>query len=420
MIDWSREINSAQALKHRQVKHFGYEFRYDNNRVDASKPLSSKIPPVCSVIFQKLSERYANPCIPSTAPDQLTVNKYEPGQGRISLRFWLRSTDRTICHRNPAARRHPQRISGPNRRFIGGWRRCHGLDQARRRWIRGVKAGISAGSETIADDNERRKSIRLDARNHPKKTRHRSERRRAFDVQKPDDSHLIHFSMVFEMNFDSNRHLITSFYRLKHDPCACSYPSLCDSQKDKCKTESSDSRIEAPSDLEQQNVHKVYNEIANHFSETRHSPWPQVEEFVCSFAPGSVLVDIGCGNGKYLSLNSNIAKVLTLKPIIVSEFLERCFLPFSDWLRSERRSAEGLPRASISSLPVRLSRSSAALALGRWSDKHRRYPPLGLGRASIASSEGNSARLATSRASVDIRVGEEPSSEDHVELPTAK
>lgn len=83
LIDWSREINSAQTLKHRQVKHFGYEFRYDNNRVDASKPLSSKIPPVCSVLFQKLSERYANPCIPSTAPDQLTVNKYEPGQGRI-------------------------------------------------------------------------------------------------------------------------------------------------------------------------------------------------------------------------------------------------------------------------------------------------------------------------------------------------
>lgn len=64
-----------------------------------------------------------------------------------------------------------------------------------------------------------------------------------------------------------------------------------------------------PSKLEEENVHKVYNEIANHFSETRHSPWPRVEQFLKSFELGSVLVDIGCGNGKYLSLNENIAKV---------------------------------------------------------------------------------------------------------------
>lgn len=82
---------------------------------------------------------------------------------------------------------------------------------------------------------------------------------------------------------------------------------MCDSQKDKCN--SSTKSEYSPSELELKNVHKVYNEIANHFSETRHSPWPHVEEFVCSFPDGSVLVDIGCGNGKYLGLNPSIAKV---------------------------------------------------------------------------------------------------------------
>lgn len=85
---------------------------------------------------------------------------------------------------------------------------------------------------------------------------------------------------------------------------------MCDSQKDNCdKMDKTSSTISSPSQLEIQNVHKVYNEIANHFSETRHSPWPHVEEFVCSFDAGSILIDIGCGNGKYLGLNSNIAKV---------------------------------------------------------------------------------------------------------------
>lgn len=67
--------------------------------------------------------------------------------------------------------------------------------------------------------------------------------------------------------------------------------------------------LENPSLCELENVHKVYNEIANHFSETRHSPWPRVNEFIQQFEMGSVLVDIGCGNGKYLPSNRNIFEV---------------------------------------------------------------------------------------------------------------
>ena len=39
-----------QQLKHRRVKHFGYEFRYDTNTVDKDKPLDTSIPKICKTI----------------------------------------------------------------------------------------------------------------------------------------------------------------------------------------------------------------------------------------------------------------------------------------------------------------------------------------------------------------------------------
>lgn len=57
---------------------------------------------------------------------------------------------------------------------------------------------------------------------------------------------------------------------------------------------------------EEEYVHKVYNEIAGHFSETRYKPWPIVTEFLESRQVGSVGIDVGCGNGKYLNVNPQI------------------------------------------------------------------------------------------------------------------
>ncbi|KAJ5199579.1 Methyltransferase type 11 [Penicillium cf. griseofulvum] len=57
---------------------------------------------------------------------------------------------------------------------------------------------------------------------------------------------------------------------------------------------------------EQQNVHEVYQEIAQHFSATRYKPWPIVERFLTSLAPGTVGIDVGCGNGKNLMVNRDV------------------------------------------------------------------------------------------------------------------
>lgn len=57
---------------------------------------------------------------------------------------------------------------------------------------------------------------------------------------------------------------------------------------------------------EEKYVHTVYNEIATHFSQTRYKPWPIVEKFLKSRLKFSLGLDVGCGNGKYISVNPEL------------------------------------------------------------------------------------------------------------------
>lgn len=61
----------------------------------------------------------------------------------------------------------------------------------------------------------------------------------------------------------------------------------------------------ATPDIERKYVHHVYDAIAPHFSATRFAKWPKVATFLNSLSPGSVILDAGCGNGKYLGFNPN-------------------------------------------------------------------------------------------------------------------
>ncbi|KAI1418141.1 S-adenosyl-L-methionine-dependent methyltransferase [Hypoxylon sp. FL1857] len=62
----------------------------------------------------------------------------------------------------------------------------------------------------------------------------------------------------------------------------------------------------AAESYEEQHVHSVYESIASHFSSTRYKPWPFVATFLASLLPGSVGLDVGCGNGKYLDVNPDV------------------------------------------------------------------------------------------------------------------
>lgn len=247
------------------MKHFGYEFLYGTNNVDISKPLSLKIPIECDVLWPRLKTKVPQlQLFPN--PEQLTVNVYQPGQGipphvdthsaflepicSLSL-----SSDVTMEFRQPTTGSHvsvalPRRsmliISGESRY---GW--THGITP------RKFDIVNSANGLTVAKRNIR---------------------------------------------------LSFTFRWLQSTPCNCRFPGLCDTAKKAEETRKS-LVVGNPAQLEIDSVHRVYDEIATHFSETRHSPWPQVEMFVRSLGEGAVLADIGCGNGKYLVADDKLCKV---------------------------------------------------------------------------------------------------------------
>jgi tRNA (uracil-5-)-methyltransferase TRM9 len=50
--------------------------------------------------------------------------------------------------------------------------------------------------------------------------------------------------------------------------------------------------------MNETHVHKVYESIAGHFSDTRYNIWPCIARFLDSLSSCSLVGDIGCGNGK--------------------------------------------------------------------------------------------------------------------------
>lgn len=61
--------------------------------------------------------------------------------------------------------------------------------------------------------------------------------------------------------------------------------------------------VQSTPEIEKKYVHRVYDAIAPHFSSTRFAKWPKVATFLNSLPSGSLVLDAGCGNGKYLGLN---------------------------------------------------------------------------------------------------------------------
>lgn len=91
------------------------------------------------------------------------------------------------------------------------------------------------------------------------------------------------------------------------DECNCKFFSQCDTYKSNSNKNSTiliGNKINESSeitDIEKRHVYAVYERIAPHFSHTRYKPWPKVVEFLNSLDKFSLVGDIGCGNGKYLS-----------------------------------------------------------------------------------------------------------------------
>uniref|UniRef100_A0A182Y9F9 Fe2OG dioxygenase domain-containing protein n=1 Tax=Anopheles stephensi TaxID=30069 RepID=A0A182Y9F9_ANOST len=252
------DLQFKKTLKHRKVKHFGYEFVYGTNNVDKTKPLERKIPAVCDELWKRLQNLH--PELRWHVPDQLTVNHYDPGQGipphvdthsafddpilslslgsDVVMEFKQPSSGKQVCVDLPA---RSLLIMGGESRY--DW--THGITPRKMDTVPASNGGLTV----------RKRKLRV--------------------------------SLTFRRLLPGER-------------CGCPFPSLCDTAQQSAEKQTSLLECHA-AQVEAQNVHRVYNEIAKHFSDTRHSPWPRVEAFVRSLPAGAVLLDVGCGNGKYLA-----------------------------------------------------------------------------------------------------------------------
>lgn len=59
-------------------------------------------------------------------------------------------------------------------------------------------------------------------------------------------------------------------------------------------------------DLEKQYVQQVYSSIADHFNDTRFCIWDFVKKFLTDKTASMKGLDIGCGNGKNMLINSEL------------------------------------------------------------------------------------------------------------------
>ncbi|KAF7662152.1 hypothetical protein LDENG_00243880 [Lucifuga dentata] len=277
-IDWSSsldDVTAQKSLKHRKVKHYGYEFRYDNNSVDKDKPLSAGVPEVCLPVLERcVRDRHID-----IMPDQLTVNQYETGQGIPPHVDTHSAFEDTILSLSLGAKtvmefRHPDGrvvpVLLPPRSLLVMKR------ESRYLWTHGITP-------------------------------------RKFDMV-PACSPQCPAQTTSDVTL-SKRGTRTSFTfrKIRHAPCRCAFPSACDSQGAPSPSPPSPPSLPCchadAARLEEEYVHQVYDAIASHFSSTRYSPWPRVCHFLSSLPPGSVLADVGCGNGKYLGVNPRVTTV---------------------------------------------------------------------------------------------------------------
>lgn len=268
-LKWDESDDDAK-LKNRKVQHFGYEFLYGSNRVDPSCPLKDRqIPDACDRIWDGLKSKC--PRFADFRPDQLTVNRYEPGNGIPA------HCDTHSCFEDP---------------------------------IVSLSLGSSVDMQFKRPDTSQHVSVRLPRRSllvMSGESRHgwtHGITPRMSDVVATPDGHLTVQKRELRTSF--------TFRKLKGPPgCSCSFPALCDVAAGAASVPDTDLDVsdQLAAKLEIEKVHKVYNEIGSHFSETRHSPWPNVEHFVRSLGDDAILIDVGCGNGKYLAIDNRVVKL---------------------------------------------------------------------------------------------------------------
>ncbi|CAH2062775.1 unnamed protein product, partial [Iphiclides podalirius] len=277
LFDWE---DTDSNLKNRQVKHFGYEFRYGSNDVDLDAPLPQKIPKDCDILWTRLKQIG----IDIGPPDQLTVNKYIPGQGIPSHVDRHSPFEPTILSLSLASS------------VVMDWKHHSGIN---------LPILVPARSMLVMQGEARYDwQHGIQPRTWDPVIERRTVQGRAVKVITGDSVNRgVRISLTFRWT--------------RRGECPCLYKALCDTAPE--TGEDLDDLVAA--NLEELHVHQVYEQISRHFSSTRHSAWPKVVEFLREVPPGSVLLDLGAGNGKNILNRSDILQIAGERSI---GLLEEC------------------------------------------------------------------------------------------------
>ncbi|XP_022670400.1 alkylated DNA repair protein alkB homolog 8-like isoform X1 [Varroa destructor] len=261
--DYKCVPQSTASLKNRQVEHFGYNFDYSINGVRRDQPLGDKsLPPLCLQFVESLHQEGL--LDKKHLPNQLTVNRYSPGEG-IPAHCDTHSMF-TSCIV----------IVSLGGDIVMEFRRItDGANQS------AVSVLVPRGSIMFMADESRYGWTHSIA---PRK----------YDLIPRGQPDLPPVAVA--------RNERTSFtfrkVRSSEKPCECNFPNLCDSRFSRNPPAQLSLADREASKLEKMHVHEVYDDIAKHFSGTRYAQWPRVVEFLQSLPRGSLVADIGCGNGK--------------------------------------------------------------------------------------------------------------------------
>lgn len=239
---WAEPATQHENMQ-RRVQHHGYAFDYNTRGVDVTKRLGCLPQWAETLVDRMMATGWLQ-----DRPNQLTVNEYLPGQGI----------------------------------------RCHvDTHSAFMREITSVSLGSSVAFNMFSEENVqtsvwvRRRTLLVMTEESRYAWRHSIGQRK--------------FDPVEGVGFVARGKRLSITFRAvnKELVCQCRFPALCDSRGNGNRTAERDGRreealpgkdggqaLELGAGLEQGHVVDFYETVAEHFSSTRHSPWPNVRKFI--------------------------------------------------------------------------------------------------------------------------------------------
>ena len=247
------EGNQWVKLTNRRVQHYGYEFVYGENTVDR-QGRKGEMPVWVETLREKLRG------VTGVRFDQMTVNEYQPGDSippHIDSHSPFEEPLVSLSLCAPISMRFTKEEEGYN---VYLPRRVLVLMTGEARYV----------------------------------WKHSIQQKR-FDIYHG----LTHFR---------SRRISLTFRKVRSGPCVCPFPAYCDRQQ---QTGIPGLDMTNTEEIQRKYVQDTYDQIADHFSNTRYKPWPQVSDFLHTLSPGSLVLDVGCGNGKYLGCEEKVVMVGT-------------------------------------------------------------------------------------------------------------